>query len=83
MQEVTAASPKAPSLLVPRVLGRPVVVSGYCTAARMLLEVRSLPTPNSGDSFTIVTYGSGNGDFAPLNIPAAGTWDPKAGTVTF
>jgi hypothetical protein len=40
-------------------------------------------SPSSGDSFTILTYGSLNGNFATLNIPAGGIWDPNAGTVTF
>jgi hypothetical protein len=40
-------------------------------------------TPNFGDSFTILTFASRNGDFATLNIPASGVWDPNAGTVTF
>jgi hypothetical protein len=39
--------------------------------------------PNSGDSFTILTDGSRNGDFASLNLPAGAVWDPNAGTVTF
>jgi hypothetical protein len=35
-----------------------------------------------GDTFTILTYGSRSGDFATLNIPAGGVWDPNAGTRT-
>jgi hypothetical protein len=40
-------------------------------------------SPIHGHSFTILSYGTRNGDFPILNIPDGGVWDPNAGTVTF
>jgi hypothetical protein len=63
--------------------GRLVVTGQANLDGTLQIDLVNGYTPNSGDSFTIVTYGSRNGDFATLNIPAGGVWDPNAGTVTF
>jgi hypothetical protein len=38
---------------------------------------------NPGDVFTILTFGSGLGDFDNLNLPPGAVWDVNTGTVSF
>jgi hypothetical protein len=60
------------------------VVTGQANlAGKLQIDLVNGYTPNSGDSFTIITFATRNGDFTMVNIPGGGVWDPNAGTVTF